>query len=324
MLHRVTATDLKMGTFTILKLHTSATGGHAGVLKTYQRMAMELYWVGMRKYVAKMVSERSYDCMVCCYPWSHIEKVFMSNFWKEIFILQGTIQKRSTFYHPQTDEQTEVVNHSLEAYLQYFSLENPKQWARWLSWAEYWYNTSYHTSTNTTPFKVLYGRDPPRIIPYDVSSSPTFEVDHYLQERDKILEELRKNLLKVQQTMKNKDDKHRREESFVVGDYVFLKLRPYRQLSVLRRRNKKLAPKYFGPFEVIERIGAMAYKLKLPDSSSIHPVFHVSLLRRVIGSEVTEPVLPEGLTKDMEVILQPKKDMEFMKEVIQLRGVMKP
>ncbi|GKB13004.1 ty3-gypsy retrotransposon protein [Tanacetum coccineum] len=350
-------------------------------------MAMELYWVGMRKDVAKMVSE----CVVCQrnkystlvpggllqplelpekvwdevtmdfidglprsegyivimvvvdrlskyahfiplrHPYTAItvavaflrevirlhgvplsmvtdrDKVFMSNFWKEVFKLQGTKLKRSTAYHPQTDRQTEVVNRSLEAYLQCFSLKNPKQWARWLSWAEYWYNTSYHTSTNTTPFKVLYGRDPPRIIPYEVSSTPTFEVHHYLQERDKILEELKKNLLKVQQTMKSKADRHRREENFEVGDYVFLKLRPYRQQSVARRRNEKLVPKYFGPFEVEERIGAVAYKLKLPDSSSIHPVFHVSQLRRVIGSEVVDPVLPEGLTKDMEVILQPEE-----------------
>ncbi|GJZ25780.1 ty3-gypsy retrotransposon protein [Tanacetum coccineum] len=330
------------------------------VLKTYQRMAIEFYWVGMRNDVAKMVSE----CVVCQrnkystlvpggllqplelpekvwdevvhfiplrHPYTSItiaadflrdvirlhgvplsmvtdrDKVFMSNFWKEYFKLQGTKLKRSTAYHPQTNGQTEVVNRSLEAYLGCFSSENPKQWARWLSWAEYWYNTSYHTSTNATPFMVLYGRDPPRIIQYEVSSTPTFEVDDYLQERDKILEELKKNLLKVQQTMKSKADRHRREEKFKVRDYVFLKLKPYRQQLVARRRNEKLAPKYFGPFEVEERIGAVAHKLKLPDSSSIHPIFHVSQLRRVIGSKVAEPVLPEGLTEDMEVILQPEE-----------------
>nr|GEV04413.1 Ty3/gypsy retrotransposon protein [Tanacetum cinerariifolium] len=281
--------------------------------------------IGMKKDVARMVSE----CVVCQrnkYSTLVLGGLLQplelpENVWDEItmdfidglprsegyIVIMGTELKRSTAYHPQTDGQTKMVNRSLEAYLRCFSSENPKQWATWLSWTEYWYNTSYHTSTNTTPFKVLYGRDPPRIIPYEVSSTATFEVDHYLQERDKILEELRKNLLKVQQTMKNKADGHRRWESFVVGDYVFLKLRPYRQQSVARQRNEKLAPKYFGPFEVVERIGAVAYKLKLSDSSSIHPVFHVSQLRRVIGIEVAEPVLPEGLTEDMEVILQPEE-----------------
>ncbi|GJX90123.1 ty3-gypsy retrotransposon protein [Tanacetum coccineum] len=131
--------------------------------------------------------------------------------------LVGTKLKRSTAYHPQTDGKSEVVSRSLEAYLRCFSSENPKQWARWLSWAEYWF--SKHEKTNLISIK---GRD-------------------------------------------------------------------------------------IRPFEVEERIEAVAYKLKLPDSSLIHPVFHVSQLRRVIGSEVVELVLPEGLTEDMEVILQPEE-----------------
>ncbi|GJT91194.1 ty3-gypsy retrotransposon protein [Tanacetum coccineum] len=229
--------------------------------------------MGMRKDVAKMVSE----CVVCqqnkystlvpgglLQPLELPEKV-----WDKVTMdfIDGL---------PRSEGCTVIM-------VVVDRLKNPKQWARWLSWAEYWYNTNYHTSSNTTPFKVLYGWDPPHIIPYEVSSTPTFEVDHYLRERDKILEELGKNLLKVQQTMKSKPDKHQREENF------------------------ELAPKYFRPFEVEERIRTVAYKLKLPDSSSIHLVFYVSQLRRVLGSEVAELLLPEGLTEDMEVILQPEE-----------------
>lgn len=134
------------------------------------------------------------------------DKVFLSHFWKELFRLQGTILKRSTAYHPQTDCQTEVVNCSVETYLRCFTSDTPKQWASWLPWAEYWYNTSYHTATHMTPFKVLYGRDPPHLMYYGQLKTPVSQVDRYLEERDRTLEELKHHLLKAQEMMKKQAD----------------------------------------------------------------------------------------------------------------------
>lgn len=81
-------------------------------------------------------------------------------------------------------------------------LDKPKQWTRRLAWAEYWYNTSYHTAAQTTPFKILYVRDPPHLMYYGQGSTPVSQVDQYLEERDRILDELKRHLSKAQQIMK--------------------------------------------------------------------------------------------------------------------------
>ena len=66
----------------------------------------------------------------------------------------------STAYHPQTDGQSERVNQYLEMYLRCAVQATPTKWKQWLSLAEYWYNTCYHTALGCTPYKALYGTEP--------------------------------------------------------------------------------------------------------------------------------------------------------------------
>ena len=132
-------------------------------------------------------------------------------------------------------------------------------------------------------------------------------VQEMLQERDTILDELRVNLLRAQQRMKVAADRKRREVEFAVGDMVYLKLQPYRQRSLARRPFEKLAAKFYGSFPVLQRVGIVAYKLDLPQGSKLHPVFHVSQLKKALGTQPAFPTIPQTLNTDLETIVQPEQ-----------------
>ena len=87
---------------------------------------------------------------------------------------------------------------------------------------------------------------------------------------------IQQHLARAQKRMKTQADKSRSEHQFAVGDWVYLRLQPYVQTSLAPCANQKLAFKFFGPFQVIARVGDVAYKLKLSEDLAIHPVFHVS------------------------------------------------
>lgn len=213
--------------------------------------------------------------------------------------MQGTALKMSSSYHPETDGQTGVINRCLESYLRCFAAEQPKSWSYWIPWAEYWYNTTYHVSIGKSPFEVVYGRQPPKLLRFLSNETKVAAVALELKDRDEALNQLKLHLLKAQQQMQSYANKKRRDLKFEVGEWVFLKLRPHRQQSVVKRINQKLAARFYGPFQIIEKIGAVAYKLQLPDQSKIHPVFHVSLLKKAIGDYQVQGELP----KELEVVL---------------------
>lgn len=128
--------------------------------------------------------------------------MFLSEFWKELFGLQGVALNMTSAYHPQNDGQSEVVNRCLETYLRCMCSEKPQLWSNWLSLAEFWYNTNYHTATQMSPFEAVYGRSPPQHLPYLPGEAKVAVVSRTLEEREKMILLLKFHLIRAQNRMK--------------------------------------------------------------------------------------------------------------------------
>ncbi|KAH0698723.1 hypothetical protein KY284_012938 [Solanum tuberosum] len=202
-----------------------------------------------------------------------------------IFKLHGVVHSARSLVakiyciSPQTDGQTKVLNRTLETYLRCFYSDKPLLWPSYLPLAEWWYNTTYHIAIKFTPFEVLYCQNSP-IHPYLVGEAANEMVDRSLKAREAIIELLKFHISWAQHRMKDLANSHRSDRVFAVGDWVYLKLQPYRQVSVAGQPFNKLATKYYGPYIIDARVGPVTYKLLLHVEVLIHPIFHVSQLKR--------------------------------------------
>ena len=238
------------------------------------------------------------------------DKIFTSTFWQELFKRLGVKLHFSTSYHPQTDGQTERVNQCLENYLRCMAFLQPKKWVTWLSLAEWWYNTSYHTALKMTPFQALYNR-PPNMLA-EAALYPADQADTFssVLTAKQTAAHIKENLLRAQNRMKVQADKNRSERTLEVGDMVYLKLQPYRHTTLSVHKHLKLHSKYYGPFRVLEIVGQVSYKLLLSDGCKLHHTFHVSQLKKHLGPKaIPNPILPL-LNEDGTILLEPEKLLE--------------
>ena len=120
--------------------------------------------------------------------------------------------------------------------------------------------------------------------------------------------------------MKRLADKSRTDTFLEVGDWVYVKLKPFRQNTLRLQRDHKLGRCYFGPYQVLKRIGPVAYRLELPESTKIHFVFHISMLKRCVGTpdqQVTPLHLSVPNTEDLaKSNLQDKVDFQEGSNVV--------
>jgi len=109
-------------------------------------------------------------------------------------------------------------------------------------------------------------------------------MDQLLQNRATMLAHLKENLHQAQNRMKQQANQHHSERKFQEGDQVFLRLQPYKKTSLKDKGCQKLSPKFYRLYQILQCIGEVAYKLALPPTAKIHPIFHVSCLKKVVGN----------------------------------------
>jgi transposase InsO family protein len=167
------------------------------ILTVVDRFSKYAYFVALgHPYTASSVAEAFFDGIVRLhgFPTSIVsdrDPVFTGNMWRDLFKMVGVKLCMSTAFHPQADGQLEVVNKVIVMYLRCVTGDQLRAWVDWLSWAEYCYNTSFHTALRTTPFEVVYGRPSPPFLPYSPATARTEATDTLLRNRDDILTEVR-------------------------------------------------------------------------------------------------------------------------------------
>ena len=172
---------------------------------------------------------------------------FTSRFWKKFHEELGTRLHFSTAYHPQTDGQSERTIQTLEDMLRACVLDFGGSWDAYLPLAEFSYNNSHHSSIGMPPFELLYGRRCRTPICWgEVGQRVMGSTEIVLQTSEQI-QQVRQRLLTAQSRQKSYADRCRSELEFQVGDFVLLKVSPWKRVIRFKKRGK-LGPRYIGPF----------------------------------------------------------------------------
>ena len=208
---------------------------------------------------------------------------FTSNFWKSTFESIGTQLRMSTAFHPQTDGETERVNRVLEDMLRMYVSERQTNWVDYLSLVEFAYNSSWHASIQMSPFEAMYGCNCSTPLNFSDPENKVEVSKQMLERMDLELSKIRRHIKEAQKKQKLYYDKNKRPLSFNEGDLVFLKVIPKRTNLILGK-DRRLSPRFAGPFKVLKRVGLLACKLELPAHVKVHPVFHVVLLKKYVSN----------------------------------------
>ncbi len=204
---------------------------------------------------------------------------FIAQFWRELWGILGTQLKFSSSYHPQTQGVVERMNSVVEQTLRCLihQMNETRDWKSFLPTVEFMINSLPNRSTGYSPFFLNYGYHPTTPVELIKGNEEIRNeiVSEFMGRMRSVWAKAKEQLHRSVQVQANYYDKRRRPMSYAPGTYVLLSTRHLR----LKGTPRKLQRRFVGPFEIEERIGTQAYRLKLPSHWRIHNVFHVSLLK---------------------------------------------
>ena len=264
---------------------------HDSIWVIVDRLTKSAHFLPIRKdYSVETLSKLYVDEIVCNHgiPLDIIsdrDSRFMSSFWTGLQKALGTKLNPSTAYHPQTDGQTERTIQTLEDLLRACVLNFRGSWDSHLPLVEFSYNNSYHSSIDMAPFEALYGRKCRSPVCWTEIGDSQITGPEMIQETTDKIHEIRKNLLAARNRQKYYSNQKRKPMEYQSGDMVLLKVSPWKGVARFGKKGK-LAPRYVGPFKVLNKVGNVSYELELPtELGNIHPVFHVSNLKKCLSDE---------------------------------------
>jgi hypothetical protein len=247
---------------------------------------------------------------------------FVSRFWQSLQSALGTQLSLSTAFHPQSDGQSERTIQTLEDMLRACALSWKGSWEDHLALVEFAYNNSYQASIKMAPFEALYGRRCVSPLCWETLGERSLVGPDWIRQTTEKVQEVRQNLLAAQSRQKSYADVRRRDLEFAVGDQVLLRVSPTKGI-VRFGTTGKLSPRYIGPFDIVARVGSLAYRLQLPESmSGIHNVFHVSMLRKYLRDpEHKIDLEPITVHQDLTVECRPIRVLDYSEKVMRRRTV---
>ncbi|GKA29734.1 putative reverse transcriptase domain-containing protein [Tanacetum coccineum] len=213
---------------------------------------------------------------------------FTSRFWQTLQKALGTQLDMSTTYHPQTDGQSERTIQTLEDMLR-----------------------AYHSSIRCAPFEALYGRKcRSPVLWAEIGESSLIGPELVQETTDKVVL-IKEKLKAARDRQKSYADNRRKPLEFEVGDRVLLKVLPWKGVIHFGTKGN-LAPRYVGPFEIFERIGHVAYRLRLPEElNSVHDTFHMSNLKKCLADANLHVPLDEiKINKTLRFVEEPIEIMD--------------
>ena len=159
------------------------------------------------------------------------------------------------------------------------SWKTPFKWEEYLHFKEFAYNNGYQTSAKMSPFEVLFGQKCRKSVTWDSLMDRLMLGPDLLKDLEQLVTKVQENLKEAQDLQKSYADKKRKDKYYQISDHVYLKLKSKRS-SLSLGRCRKLAPRFFGPFDILAKRGLVEYEIALPAHIRVHNFFHASLINK--------------------------------------------